>query len=79
MEKPIVPNPERKGRETKPEEGESDGMVHLAHLGGLGLLAELSEFGEHLSETTFSRTASKEIKAIDPRDKIEPRRKFVPK
>lgn len=64
----------------KEAEGTTDELNHLAILGGLGLLAHISEIGETLS--SIQRTVvgnSNDSVAIDPRDQIDPRKRFLPR
>jgi len=66
------------------EEGNTAGVNHLAMLGGLGLLAEIAEAGEQITDvgagtalTGLAGTVA--TLALDPRDQIDPRKKFVPR
>lgn len=61
------------------EEGETSGLNHLATLGGLGLLAEIAHFGEHLAGEARTIVGNANVKAIDPRNQVDPRRRFIPR
>lgn len=61
------------------ESGETEGLNHLATLGGLGLLAEIAHAGEHIAGSSRTVVADTTTQAIDPRDKIDPRKRFIPR
>ncbi|NRF83886.1 hypothetical protein HQ619_08090 [Burkholderia gladioli] len=63
----------------QPENGETEGLNHLATLGGLGLLAEIAHVGEHIAGSSRTVVADSTTQAIDPRDKINPRKRFIPR
>ncbi len=55
-------------------------LNHLAVLDGLGLLAHCTEFGERLSEGSPTKTVGDPpIRALDPRHRINPRKRFIPR
>lgn len=61
------------------DEGTNE-LNHLAVLGGLGLLVHISEIGETVS--SFQQTVVGDTKgavAVDPRDQIDPRKRFLPR
>ena len=65
--------------EKEKEESTSE-LNHMAVLGGLGLLVHISEIGETVS--SFQQTVvgdSNDAVAVDPRDQIDPRKRFVPR
>ncbi|HDR9068252.1 hypothetical protein SAMN03159335_06308 [Burkholderia cepacia] len=61
------------------ERGETEGLNHLATLGGLGLLAEIAHFGEHIAGSSQTVVSDHTAKAIDPRNQIDPRKRFIPR
>ncbi|NIF40184.1 hypothetical protein F3J14_04550 [Burkholderia sp. Tr-862] len=61
------------------ERGETEGLNHLATLGGLGLLAEIAHVGEHIAGSSQTVVSDNTAKAIDPRDQIDPRKRFIPR
>ena len=63
----------------KVEEGESEALNHMATLGGLGLLAEIAQTGEHIAGASRTFVADASTKAIDPRDQVDPRKRFIPR
>jgi hypothetical protein len=65
--------------EKEKEESTSE-LNHLAVLGGLGLLVHISEIGETVSsiqQTVFGD--SNDAVAVDPRDQVDPRKRFLPR
>jgi len=79
MEQPTE-TPARKHVD-KPEEkeGSAEGLNHMATLAGLGLLGHLAEWSELTSEQVISERPADEALAVDPRDAVDPRKKFVPR
>jgi hypothetical protein len=64
----------------KEKEESTNELNHLAVLGGLGLLVHISEIGETVSsiqQTVVGETD--EAVAVDPRDQIDPRKRFLPR
>ncbi|PCE30028.1 hypothetical protein BZL54_22965 [Burkholderia ubonensis subsp. mesacidophila] len=61
------------------EGGDSAGLNHLATLGGLGLLAEFAHAGEHLAGISQTIVSDGTAKAVDPRDQVDPRKRFIPR
>lgn len=77
---PETPAPRTKDKKSEKPEGEAEGMSHLASLHGFGLLAEIAHMGEGLSQLGVQQPAVKtETVALDPRDRIDPKKKFIPK
>ncbi|SEI14405.1 hypothetical protein [Paraburkholderia hospita] len=64
---------------SKVEEGETEGLNHLVTLGGLGFLAEIAQTGEHIAGASRTYVADAGTKAIDPRDQVDPRKRFIPR
>jgi hypothetical protein len=64
----------------KEEEESTNELNHLAVLGGLGLLVHISEIGETVSSIQQTIVGeSNEAVAVDPRDQIDPRKRFLPR
>lgn len=61
------------------EDGDAESLNHLATLGGLGLLAELAHAGEHLAGISRTIVSDGAAKAVDPRDRVDPRKRFIPR
>lgn len=87
---PVQTTPERPAPIVRPtalaklavsqlESGETEGLNHLATLGGLGLLAELAHVGEHIAGASRTVVSGDSAQAIDPRDRIDPRKRFLPR
>ncbi len=72
---PHLPNT-KLTHEPKPQEDGSQ-LNYLAALGGLGLLAHAFELGEHLAQSSDKRISHEEVKAIDPRNLTDPRKRFI--
>lgn len=71
---------EVKKREKEEEkEGNGEGLGHLAALAGLGLISHLAEYSEIASEGIISESPGGRAVAVDPRDAVEPRKRFVPR
>ena len=75
-EKNLAPAPVKTPQK---EEGETTGVNHVAMLSGLGLLGEIAEIGEHLSTMNDGRQDDGTVKAVDPRDQVDPRKRFLPR
>lgn len=77
---PASPAPRPKDKKAEKPEGEAEGVGHLASLHGLGLLAELAHMGDGLSQLGVQQPEMKtDALALDPRDRIDPKKKFIPK
>ena len=69
------------GRVVAQEKEESTNELnHLAVLGGLGLLVHISEIGETVSSIQQTVVGdSNDAVAVDPRDQVDPRKRFLPR
>lgn len=64
----------------KEREESTQELNHLAVLGGLGLLVHISEIGEAVSSIQQTVVGdSNDAVAVDPRDQIDPRKRFLPR
>jgi hypothetical protein len=64
----------------KEKEESTSELNHMAVLGGLGLLVHISEIGETVSSIQQTVVGdSSDAVAVDPRDQVDPRKRFLPR
>jgi len=81
MDQPTAAEPKKPAKMelSKETESSSEDLNHMATLAGLGLISHLAEWSELAAEQVVSERPGRQPLAVDPRDAVEPRKKFMPR